>query len=39
MRTAWQMASAGGSHTGRMLIDGELYETADAARKFLKDPK
>ncbi|MCU1326585.1 MAG: hypothetical protein JWN34_1955, partial [Bryobacterales bacterium] len=33
---AWQMAAAGGSYTGLMLIDGEVYDTHDAAKKFLK---
>jgi hypothetical protein len=35
---AWQMARAGGSYTGLMLIDGQIYDTHDAASRFLKEP-
>jgi len=33
---AWEFEAPGGTYTGRMLIDGEIYTTSDAARKFLK---
>lgn len=33
---AWEFESPGGSYTGRLLIDGEIYSTAEATRKFLK---
>jgi hypothetical protein len=36
---AWEIAGAGGSYTGRMLINGDIYQTEDAARKFLKEAK
>jgi hypothetical protein len=32
---AWEFASPGGSYTGRLLIDGEIYTTAEATKKFL----
>ncbi len=31
---AWEFA-AGGSYTGRLLIDGEIYTPAEATKKFL----
>jgi hypothetical protein len=31
---AWEFG-AGGSYTGRMLIDGEIYSPAEATKKFL----
>jgi len=34
---AWEMARAGGGYTGRVLIDGEIYSTSDATRKFLNE--
>jgi hypothetical protein len=33
---AWEFAGRGGSYTGRMLIDGELYTPSEATKKFLK---
>ncbi len=33
--TAWAFASAGGAYTGRLLIDGEIYTTSEATKKFL----
>jgi hypothetical protein len=33
---AWQFAGRGGSYTGRMLVDGELYTPSEATRKFLQ---
>jgi hypothetical protein len=33
---AWEFDSPGGSYTGRMLIDGDIYTPSDATRKCLK---
>jgi hypothetical protein len=33
---AWEFDSLGGSYTGRMLIDGEIYTASEATKKFLK---
>jgi hypothetical protein len=33
---AWEFDSPNGSYTGRLLIDGEVYTSAEATRKFLK---
>lgn len=33
---AWEFDSPGGSYTGRILIDGEVYSTSEATKKFLK---
>jgi hypothetical protein len=33
---AWEFDSPGGSYTGRLLIDGEIYGSAEATKKFLK---
>ncbi len=33
---AWEFDNAGGSYTGRMLIDGEIYTPSAATKKFLK---
>ena len=33
---AWEFDGPGGSYTGRLLIDGEIYSTAEAVKKFLK---
>jgi len=33
---AWEFDSPGGSYTGRLLIDGEVYSSAEATKKFLK---
>ena len=35
-KIAWEFDSPGGSYTGRLLIDGEIYRTSDATNKFLK---
>ena len=32
---AWEFATPGGSYTGRLLIDGEIYTTSEATKKFL----
>jgi hypothetical protein len=32
---AWEFDSPGGSYTGRLLIDGEIYTPAEATKKFL----
>ncbi|MGH9632212.1 MAG: hypothetical protein ACRD7E_28235 [Bryobacteraceae bacterium] len=33
---AWEFYGTGGSYTGRMLIDGEIYTPSEATRKFLR---
>ena len=33
---AWEFAGRGGSYTGRMLIDGEIYTPSEATKKFLQ---
>lgn len=33
---AWEFDSPGGSYTGRLLIDGEIYTSREASKKFLK---
>ena len=33
---AWEFDSPGGSYTGRVLIDGEVYTSREATKKFLK---
>jgi hypothetical protein len=33
---AWEFDSPGGSYTGRMLIDGEIYTPSEATKKFVK---
>ena len=35
---AWEFEGPGGSYTGRMLIDGEIYTPSEATKKFLKGP-
>ena len=32
---AWQFDKPGGSYSGRLLIDGEIYTTSEATKKFL----
>lgn len=32
---AWEFESPGGGYTGRLLVDGEIYSTSEATRKFL----
>jgi hypothetical protein len=36
---AWEFASPGGAYTGRLLIDGEIYTTSEATKKFLTPNK
>jgi hypothetical protein len=33
---AWEFANPGGAYTGRLLIDGEIYTSSEATRKFLQ---
>ncbi len=33
---AWEFERPGGAYTGRVLIDGVVYTTREAAKKFLK---
>lgn len=33
---AWEFDSPGGKYTGRLLIDGEIYASSEATRKFLE---
>jgi hypothetical protein len=33
---AWEFDSPGGSYTGRLLIDGVIYSSPEATKKFLK---
>jgi hypothetical protein len=33
---AWEFDSPGGSYTGRLLIDGQVYTPSEAMKKFLK---
>jgi hypothetical protein len=33
---AWEFDGPGGSYTGRMLIDGEIYNPSEATKKFLQ---
>jgi hypothetical protein len=33
---AWEFESPGGGYSGRMLIDGEIYSTAEATKQLLK---
>ena len=35
---AWGIASPGGAYTGWLLIDGEIYTTSEATKKFLSAP-
>lgn len=34
---AWEFGHPGGSYTGRMLIDGEIYTPSEATKKFLQE--
>jgi len=36
---AWEFDSVGGSYTGRMLIDGEMYTPSEATKKFFRTKK
>lgn len=31
---AWEFESDGGAYTGRLLIDGQVYTSAEASKKF-----
>jgi hypothetical protein len=33
---AWEFEAPNGSYTGRILIDGEIYTSSEATKKFLK---
>jgi hypothetical protein len=33
---AWEFDSPGGSYTGRLLIDGQVYNSAEATKMFLR---
>jgi len=33
---AWEFAKPDGSYTGRLLIDGTVYTTSEATKKYLK---
>ena len=33
---AWELGKPGGSYTGRILIDGEIYTPSEATKKFLQ---
>jgi hypothetical protein len=33
---AWEFDSPGGSYTGRLLIDGEIYTPSEATKKFVQ---
>jgi hypothetical protein len=33
---AWEFDVPGGKYSGRILVDGEVYTTADATNKFLQ---
>ena len=36
---AWELEKPGGGYTGRILIDGEIYSTSEATKKFLQRPR
>jgi hypothetical protein len=36
---AWEFAKPGGSHTGRLLIDGTIYTSAEATKRFMTPTK
>ena len=38
-KVAWEFGGRGGSYTGRMLIDGELYTPSEATKQFLQTGK
>ena len=33
---AWEFEGSGGSYSGRILIDGQIYSTAQATKKFFQ---
>ena len=36
---AWEFSKPGGTYTGRLLIDGTVYTTKEATKKFLPPTK
>jgi len=36
---AWEFERPGGRYTGRILIDGEIYSTSEATKKFFQKAK
>jgi hypothetical protein len=36
---AWEFANPGGAYTGRLLIDGTIYTSGEATKKFLTTKK
>ena len=36
---AWEFEKPGGGYTGRILIDGEIYSTSEATKKFVQNAK
>jgi hypothetical protein len=36
---AWELQKPGGGYTGRILIDGQIYSTSEATKKFLQPAK
>ena len=36
---AWEFANPGGSYTGNLLIDGTVYTTSEATKKYLQPAK
>jgi hypothetical protein len=37
-QVAWQFDKPGGSYTGNILVDGEIYSVSAATKKFLGSP-
>ena len=36
---AWEFDNPGGTYTGNLLIDGKVYTTSEATKKFLQPKK
>jgi hypothetical protein len=36
---AWEFTKPGGTYTGRLLIDGTIYTSAEATKRFLPPKK
>jgi hypothetical protein len=36
---AWEFEKPGGGYTGRILVDGQIYSTSEATKKFLQPVK
>jgi hypothetical protein len=36
---AWEFVTPGGSYSGRILIDGDIYTTSEATKRFLQGTK